>query len=89
MKMIFLKKKDDPETIQLWKDRCKKLERENSRLRGELEAVKRYKNDYEDLIAGVSFLKRRYEYLVDQGEELYNMYKDELDGVLEATESTK
>ena len=87
--MSIFKKKDDPETIQLWKDRCKKLERENSRLRGELEAVKRYKNDYEDLIAGVSFLKRRYEYLVDQGEELYNMYKDELDGVLEAAESTE
>lgn len=72
----------DPETIQMWKDRCKKLERENSKLRGELEAVKRYKEDYEDLIASVNFLKRRYEYLIDQAEELENSYKDELENIL-------
>jgi len=79
----------DPETIQMWKDRCKKLERENSKLRGELEAVKNYKNDYEDLIASLSFLKRRYEYLVEQGESLYNLYKEELDNVLEVAEESK
>ena len=79
----------DPETIQMWKDRCKKLERENSKLRGELEAVKSYKNDYEDLIASLSLLKRRYEYLIEQGESLYNLYKEELDNVLEVAEESK
>lgn len=73
----------DPETIQMWKERCKKLERENSRLRGELEAVKRYKDDYEGLIASVGFLKRRYEYLINQAEEIEQAYKDEFDNILE------
>lgn len=72
----------DPETIQMWKDRCKKLERENSMLRGELEAVKRYKEDYEDLIASVGFLKRRYEYLVKQADDIEQRYKDDLDEIL-------
>lgn len=72
----------DPETIQMWKERCKKLERENSRLRGELEAVKQYKEDYEGLIASVDFLKRRYEYLVKQANDIEQRYKDELDEIL-------
>lgn len=72
----------DKETVQMWKDRCKKVEKENSRLRGELESVRRYKEDYEDLIGSLDILKRRYENLLNRSEELEQLYKDELDNII-------
>ena len=72
----------DPETIQLWKDKYHKVEKENIRLRSDLNAIKQYKDDYEDLIAQVKVVKDRYEYLVEKEEELYKEYKEELDRVL-------
>lgn len=72
----------DKETVQMWKDRCKKLERDNNKLRSELESVRQYKEDYEDLIGSLDLIKRRYEYLVNQAEELETLYKEELDNIL-------
>ena len=79
----------DKETVQMWKDRCKKVEKENSRLRGELEAVRHYKEDYEDLIGSLGVLKRRYEHLLEHAEELEALYKEELDRVLEIGKDSK
>ena len=72
----------DPDTIQLWKDKYVKVEKENVKLRSELDAIQQYKDDYEDLIAQVKIIKKRYEYLIEKEEELYNDYKEELDKVL-------
>lgn len=78
----------DKETVQMWKDRCKKVEKENNRLRNELEAVRKYKEDYEDLIGSLSILKRRYESLLNRSEELEQLYRDELDSIHEITKES-
>ena len=78
----------DKETVQIWKDRCKKVEKENNRLRNELEAVRKYKEDYEDLIGSLSILKRRYESLLNRSEELEQLYRDELDSIHEITKES-
>ena len=78
----------DKETVQIWKDRCKKVENENNRLRNELEAVRKYKEDYEDLIGSLSILKRRYESLLNRSEELEQLYRDELDSIHEITKES-
>lgn len=73
----------DPETVQLWKNKYEKLAKEYTKVKNELDAVKQYKEDYESLIESVAFVKKRYEVLLEQEEELYNSYKAELDEVLQ------
>ena len=73
----------DPETVQLWKNKYEKLAKEYTKVKNELDAVKQYKEDYESLIESVAFVKKRYEVLLEQEEELYDSYKAELDKVLQ------
>lgn len=83
--MLILSKKKkwqyDPTIMQMLKDRCDKLEKDNRRLRGELEAVRHYKEEYEDLIASTKMIKKRYEHLVERGDNLLSLFEGELDGM--------
>lgn len=82
---MLRKRKADKETLKMWQNRCHKLEIENKRLKGELEAIEKYKLDYENLIASVEVIKEHYRQVDENYTRLYEDYKAELDSVIQAT----
>lgn len=71
------------ETIILLKKEVKRLEQERNELYTELEAIKNYKQQYEDLIAEVSALKDKYEKLIKKAESISSEYKEKLQTLID------
>lgn len=80
MKIFNLKR--DPDSINLWKKECKRLEKERNQLFAELESLKGYKQQYQDLISEVSQLKDKYTKLIGQVESIGDEYKEKLQGIV-------
>lgn len=79
--------KADKETLRMWQKKCERLEKENLKLKKELEAVEGYKDDYEELIASTKIMKEHYQNLIDNWTALYDDYKHELDLVLDTAKN--
>ena len=60
----------------------RKIKKENVRFRNELEAVKRYKTDYENLIKQVTNQKNRYIELNDKLNVLIKECQEQLDDIM-------
>lgn len=71
------------ETIILLKKEVKRLEQERNELYTELEAIKGYKQQYEDLMAEVSTLKDKYEKLIKKAESISSEYKEKLQTLID------
>lgn len=71
------------ETIILLKKEVKRLEQERNELYTELEAIKGYKQQYEDLMAEVSALKDKYEKLIKKAESISSEYKGKLQTLID------
>ena len=81
--MSLFKRKNDKDTVALWKKEAKRLEKERNELYTELEAIKGYKQQYNDLITEVSELKDKYTKLLQQTESIGNEYKEKLQAIIE------
>ena len=82
MSIFRNKNGNDKETISLYQKECKRLEKERNELLAELNAIKGYKQQYEDLIDEVTQLKNRYEVLIGQTEAISTEYKEKLEEAL-------
>lgn len=80
--MNIFDKNNDKETVSLYKKECKRLEQERNDLLDELNAIKQYKKQYQDLIAEVTRLKNRYEAFISQTVSISNEYKEKLENVI-------
>ena len=80
MRIFNLKR--DPDSINLWKKECKRLEKERNQLFAELQLIKGYKQQYQDLIHEVSQLKDKYTKLIKQTESIGDEYKEKLQEIV-------
>lgn len=71
------------ETIILLEKEVKRLEQERNELYTELEAIKGYKQQYEDLIAEVAGLKVKYEKIIEKAESIGSEYKEKLQAFID------
>lgn len=74
-------------TTTLLERECRRLERERNEAYAKLEALSAYQNDYEDLIANVRRLKKRYEELILQNQTITAHYKNELEKIIKPNKS--
>ncbi|WP_288681673.1 hypothetical protein [uncultured Eubacterium sp.] len=79
---MFKKKKIDIVTNDVLYKENQRLMRENALLRQEIEAIHKYKSDYEGLIAQAKDCKKRYEEALEEFKKLENSYKAELDKII-------
>lgn len=79
---MFNKKKIDIVTNDVLYKENQRLMRENALLRQEIEAIHKYKSNYEELIAQAKDCKKRYEEALDEFKELENSYKEELNKII-------
>lgn len=73
---------NNKKTVSLYQKECRRLERERNELFAQLNSIKQYKKQYEDLIAEVTRLKNRYEALISQTVSISNEYKEKLENVI-------
>lgn len=71
------------ETIILLEKEVKRLEQERNELYTELEAIKGYKQQYEDLIAEVAGLKAKYVKIIEKAESIGSEYKEKLQAFID------
>ena len=76
-------------TTTLLERECRRLERERNEAYAKLEALSAYQNDYEELIANVRRLKKRYEELILQNQTITEHYKNELEKVIKPSKSPR
>ena len=76
------------ETLRMWQRKCYKLEKENERLKGELAAIQKYKDDYEEQLASLKVIKKHYQEMDKHMDVLYETAKQELDQLLGLTKET-
>ncbi len=81
--MNIFKKNNDKDTVALWKKEAKRLEKERNELYIELEAIKNYKEKYQDLIKEAKELKDRYTQLIEQTNSIANQYKKKLESIID------
>ncbi len=80
--MSIFNKNKDKDTITLWKKEAERLERERNDLLDELNAIRQYKQQYENLITEVTRLKNNYEVLITQTKSISNEYKKKLQNAI-------
>lgn len=84
--MGFFRVDKDRETVTLWKQKCKKIERERDKYRNAYilleKNMNRAKSEYEALIAEVKELRKRQVEKLEMADELANEYKKELQSIL-------
>jgi len=80
--MNTFKKNNDKDTVALWKKEAKRLEKERNELYTELEAIKNYKQTYQELIEEAKELKGRYTQLIEQTNSIGNQYKKKLENII-------
>ncbi len=81
--MNIFKKNNDKDTVALWKKEAKRLEKERNELYNKLEAIKNYKEKYQDLIEEAKKLKDRYTQLIEQTNSIANQYKKNLESIID------
>ena len=77
--IMFFSRKD--EVLDLVTKENHKLKKENNALKNKLNAISKYKEEYEELIKQTKEQKQRYIKLNDKLEELVSLCETELDSI--------
>ena len=81
--MNIFKRKQDKETVALWKKEAKRLEKERNQLFAELDTIKSHKQKYESLIEEVTQMRDKYNRIIRQVESMGDEYKNKLQELID------
>lgn len=80
--MTLFNKNNNKDTVVLWKNEAKRLEKERNELYTELEKIKSCKQTYEELIQETKKIKDKYTELINQTSLLADEYKQKLENII-------
>ena len=80
--MTIFKKNNDKDTIALWKKECEKCRKERDEAVAEIDQIRRYKNDYEEMMKELRALKEKYLEKIETLNVITDSYEKELEKIV-------